>query len=83
MNPLINEPSFAEGDRVKVNYTGTDAGELRDKGIETEFTGTIIETRPTFAGWMHQVEADNGSHPYSEEDNFSDWIVMDYELEAA
>lgn len=69
---------FEIGDRVKVNYNGADAEELREKGFDTTFEGTIYDAESLLG--MYRVTADSGATPFGDED--PTWYVFEQELEA-
>ena len=66
--------SFAIGDRVDVVYTGTDQCELERRGIDTNFTGTVVGG-PNMG--MYQVEADEGWAPLPDDPY---WYVWENEM---
>lgn len=79
--PEEGRMSFLPEDRVTVTYTGDDAEELREQGLELTFTGVVKGTSPV---GLYMVKADNGSTPFhSDPDPDPYWYLWEQEMTAA
>lgn len=68
---------FEVGDRVRVNYGGSDAAELREKGLDIAFNGTVYAVNRLIGAY--RVTADTGQTPFDDDD--PTWYVFEPELE--